>query len=331
MQVMRKEWIDEGKPGYAREKAEKKQEGEEKELDDLYAGDETVGLGGEQSASNATDADGDALFIPDSRPTENNQDENDLPEDDELEALLTEQDARPPSHLPSASKTALDNDSEGEDDLDALLAEQETRRAPPNTSGSSSAPIPSSKPQASPLVEDEEDMDDLDALLAEQETRSKPSSTAQSTFDNATTRSAKRPTILDDEEDLLNDDDDLDALIADQEAKTRVESSATVRAVTPPAAEPGRAEPDEAGDDMFSSSPVRNTAPFRSTEDHDSSQLQPAEADAFTPTQLHAGTEMEKENDGRGGGTETEADEGQEEEEGQGIANMFDSSPLQNE
>ncbi|KIV84561.1 hypothetical protein PV11_00334 [Exophiala sideris] len=212
MQVMRKEWIDEGKPGYIREKLRQKEEEKEKEIDDLYAGDAHASK--DATSTVQLNEEDDSLFVPDARgANKTSANEDALPEDDELDALLAEQDntVRAPQQT---SKPAQDLDSEGEDDLDALLAEQETRKAPPPVS----SPKPVTKSQRSSFDEedDDEDMDDLDALLAEQDIRSK-SSTTQPTTDIPPDNS-----LANEDNDLIPDDDnddDVDAVLAEQEVR----------------------------------------------------------------------------------------------------------------
>jgi hypothetical protein len=144
MQSMRKEWIDEGKPGY-RDKAQQEEDAREQKRKDSENAENTTA---------DTRDDGDDLFFADpNRPTEKAP-EN-APEDDELDALLAEQSAASkPLHMQA--------DSEGEDDLDALLAEQDSRVSQPVPNAQQEAPTP-----------DDED-DNLDALLAEQEARNAP-------------------------------------------------------------------------------------------------------------------------------------------------------------
>ncbi|KAK4936932.1 chromosome segregation in meiosis-related protein [Elasticomyces elasticus] len=212
MQVIRKEWIDEGKPGYVREKLRRKEEEKEKEIDDLYAGDTYASK--DATATVQPVEEDDSLFVPDARgANKNSADEDALPEDDELDALLAEQD-NTVSAPRQTSKIAEDLDSEGEDDLDALLAAQETRKVPPPVS----SPKPITKSQRSPFDEedDDEDMDDLDALLAEQDTRSKPITTQPTTniLPHTSPENKDNDLIPDD-----HDDDDLDAVLAEQEVR----------------------------------------------------------------------------------------------------------------
>lgn len=214
MQVMRKEWIDEGKPGYIRERLKKKDE--EKETDDLYAGD--IPATKEATHTVQVDKEDDSLFVPDSRGNnkpETNEDA--LPEDDELEALLAEQDSIVTAPRQSSSKPAQDLDSEGEDDLDALLAEHETRKAPATAAAHN--PVVKSQRSSFDEEEDVDDLDDLDALLAEHDVRSK-ADTAQPATDKAPHPSAQdyEDNDLIQDDDDLGDLDDLDALLAEHES-----------------------------------------------------------------------------------------------------------------
>ena len=179
MAVMRKEWIDEGKPGYARDKALRKQQEEHEKSGD-----------GEEMAAKATDRnteESDDMFFTDSNQ-QNEQANDKQPEDDDLDALLAEQAARVSPKKPTRNVL----DSEGEDDLGALLAEQDTNRKSLPAWG------------ANDKDEAEDGDDDLDALIAEQESRSAPSAPA---------RSKPRNTVFDEDDE---DEDDLDALLAEQ-------------------------------------------------------------------------------------------------------------------
>ncbi|EXJ80859.1 hypothetical protein A1O3_07145 [Capronia epimyces CBS 606.96] len=265
MQMMRKEWIDEGKPGYIKDRRRQKLD-EEREINDLYGDDKAM------NKHNSGTADGDdSLFIPDpdaSHKLAENQ--NDMPEDDDLDALLAEQETSTTQRPSFRPQTAKDIDSEGDDDLDALLAEQETRRAPTSAVPVASNPI--SKPKTSPFDDDdddEEDMDDLDALLAEQEARVMSNTAHSRPGTQPTTAAPNKAGSTPDEDEaeaLLNDDDDddLDALLAEQEAR-QAESPRPPRsnlsgARIPLVAADGEPDVEANGDDMFSSSPVRNTA-----------------------------------------------------------------------
>lgn len=274
MQIMRKEWIDEGKPGYLKDKGRKKQN-EERETDDLY-GDERQA---DKHDPNTAAADGDdSLFIPDTRPSGTTANtENDMPEDDDLDALLAEQETAPAQRSTFRSRAAKELESEGEDDLDALLAEQETRRAPLSTA---SAPKSVSKPNPSPFEDEDDDLDDLDALLAEQETRVMPSIAQSRPGAHLTTQEPSKPSTSkeaasskpseDEAEDLLDDldDDDLDGLLAEQEARQsisfRPQSPAPSRTATRTTHAAGDETPgtnaEAEGDDMFTSSPVQTIA-----------------------------------------------------------------------
>ncbi|KAK5458488.1 chromosome segregation in meiosis-related protein [Exophiala xenobiotica] len=330
MQIMRKEWIDEGKPGYIRDKSRNRNDDyeQEKETDDLYGGDKPVEdkNTSRAAAPQAEEEEGDSLFIPDSRDSGKDlSNENDLPEDDELDALLAEQDAfistsdvqpRLSNNTKTGMDVDVDIDSEGEDDLDALLAEQETRRRPaPSASVSASVPRSNAKPKSSPFNEDDGDDDDLDALLAEQEARSKPK-TPQAT----TTQ--REPTDLspdDNEDEHLMDNDDLDALLAEQEARHQATShsrpSGEDTSATPPpdaaALFIAAAEGEAAGDEMFSSSPVRTTQ---------HSGVVAPEAEAEPEVDVNEGKQQDEEDEARDGA--------------EGVleaGDMFSSSPVQNE
>jgi replication fork protection complex subunit Csm3/Swi3 len=180
MQVMRREWINESK--------RKELYGDD---DDMYGGQSNQNpatgavQNGTTTANAATrpttedDLNSDDLFFPEAnkKPESRNRDE---PEDDELDALLAEQDIIVQS---KPQRKPMEEDSEGDDDLDALLAEAERPRVP-------------SKPDRRAVEDDPLEEDDLDALLAERETGSHPIVCAE------------QPARDD-------DDDELDALMAE--------------------------------------------------------------------------------------------------------------------
>ncbi|KAJ9633385.1 uncharacterized protein PV06_00882 [Exophiala oligosperma] len=316
MQIMRKEWIDEGKPGYARKWGRKDDELDDQDgqavADDWFGGsgkpvENSSKPTPSANATTAVDAGtggGDSsLFIPDSRSGNNDppQGEDTLPDDDELEALLAEQDAITTAvgqQKVASTKPTADVDSEGEDDLDALLAEQESRR----TVVKSSNP-PAAKIHQSPFDDgdDEEGMidddDDLDALLAEQEVRHQPSSSkAANQTPPQTSSKPPEPAEVDDEE------DDLEALLAEQEARqstsrahASVENSMDNLETLPGTTHDNDVnEEDGGGEAMFLSSPVRTTQRSRaggdSTSNSDRAATLPEQARAQEDTEdLEAG------------------------------------------
>lgn len=196
MQTMRKEWIDEGKPGYTRDKhiaetdvlqsvSDEKAdaagtiEGERPEGDGVAV----TNPGTEQSIF-GSGANSEDLFFPDTNKKSGVDDDGDaMPEEDDLDALLAEQD----TSLTSRTKPA-ELESEGEDDLDALLAEQEAKSHDPSKNASKAT-----------SVSDEED--DLDALLAEHDASSRDTEGAKA------------------QEEGVDGEDDLDALLAERESR----------------------------------------------------------------------------------------------------------------
>ena len=314
MGVMRKEWIDEGKPDYirereARKKADKEEREREKETDEMYAGDAMMS-GANNEPTNDAAIDDDALFVPDSRRRDNAvEDDAGLPADDELDALLAEQDTRPISRPSTAPKRIVEDDSEGEDDLDALLAQQQSRHKAEVPAASASL----NQSKTSPFDEDE-DMDDLEALLAEQETRSKTD-----TSHKETTQSKAFPHRIE-EEFPIEEDDDLEALLAEQETREPLHNqpalpkSTAAHSSTPVDEQPQDMEED--GADMFSSSPVRGTASSRFVPDGEDG----AESSGQQSTNVHDTDE-----------DQLKDIQGSKEEESQGLdaGDMFSSSPLQ--
>lgn len=135
LQIYRKTWIDEGKPGYvSREAADKAVE------DEGRPGDES-GLPEEDATvrEHVNDEDPDSMFFGNDQQTEAI---DDGPDDDELEALMAQETQAPTRQRQPMSRV---EESEGEDDLDALLREQDNIRK--------------QRSQAT------EDQDELDALL----------------------------------------------------------------------------------------------------------------------------------------------------------------------
>ena len=140
MAVVRKEWIDEGKPGYVARQRRREEVNDDEDGVAMAAG----ALPKEKEAGDGADEGG--LFFPEAN--ENKVDEEEAgPDEDELDALLAEQSARP-----APKPTQTDPESEGEDDLDTLLAGEATRERVQRQQNHS-----------------DEDEDDLDALLAERD------------------------------------------------------------------------------------------------------------------------------------------------------------------
>ena len=228
MAVVRKEWIDEGKPGHvSRETMQKELEEAAREREREMAvergeAERETGNGGEEE-----------MFFP--SPSKGAQKKMDIdreePDEDDLDALLAEQSE------PAALKNTRAPDSEEDDDLDALLAEQEARRQPPTP------------PATSSRIGDEDDEDDLDGLLAEHEAQGVPvlpyggSKPQRAIFDDdsddedalnallvgraAAEKTAETMKNAQEEEVMLSssplpnnpEEEDLDALLASQEAR----------------------------------------------------------------------------------------------------------------
>lgn len=140
MQVMRKEWIEEGKPGYAKDLQERypaasngeKPDGNEalSNEEGKQSGEKGSGAGPEEHAQNSIfgdldEGEDDDLFFnhPKTGPTVYDDDLNE-PDGDELDVLLAEQTAST-NWQPRPQNLA--SDEEEGDDLDALLAEQPAR------------------------------------------------------------------------------------------------------------------------------------------------------------------------------------------------------------
>ena len=351
MQVMRKEWIDERKPGYlrareAKKKAEQEERRGEGDMDDVFNNNYALMSGANNEPLQAgSRLVGDSLFVADTRDTGNTSQEDDsLPDDDELEALLAEQHKQIAAGPLSTRKKGVDDDSEGEDDLDALLAEQGSRRA----GLALPVPAPLTEPQNSTINDDDAGMDDLDALLAEQELRSKATLLPQEPGDQTKSTQNKVSVTSEEDEFPIDEDDDLEALLAEQDkhqgpvdprqlaslASGKTSNAALVAADEKPE------EPD--GADMFSSSPVGGTA--QST--FDTGGEQPPESLRTTvhttaisrqPTTSQGETldnSVTQAVDARTvQGDEARTNQNNQEEESQGrdADDMFSSSPVQHE
>ena len=331
MQVMRKEWIDEGKPGYIREReARKAAKGMEEEMDDAYSGDAIMSGANNEPSRPLPVIEEDTLFVPDSRNGDDKeQDESGLPEDDELEALLAEQDNAAETRPMLTQKTIVDDDSEGEDDLDALLAEQENR--PISSILSTSAAV--SKPKISSLAQDEdEDMDDLDELLAEQETRSKRITSDDLTQTQASAAHSKAPVALDEDDFPVEDDDELDAFLAETEGhEKRQNAEPELPAFSTKIESPSLFVEDEDlvdadGADMFSSSPVQRTAQPSWSPGRDDGPDPNAVLQSISTVERYMETKSS-----RTDGPEAAQCRKEEDLQGMDAQDMFSSSPLQKE
>lgn len=224
MQIIRNEWINEGKPGYKKYDDVQVDEQGEKEpnlFGDISGQSITTGTAVENSAATAPQStslfgnglDDDALFIPDAnRPSHIDRDQE--PSDDELDALLAAQEEAPNTAGKVSRPAVPMDDSEGEDDLDALFAEQEMLQSRPERPNH---PVKALK-QAE-VENHEHDEDDLDALLAEQETRDTDGPSNGRTEANLITR-YQTNTAEEDE-----DEDDLEALLAMQRTTRKAKDS----------------------------------------------------------------------------------------------------------
>lgn len=252
MQVMRKEWIDEGKPGYIKPGTELV----ESILRDDGPLHSRAGENGQLVVNPTrpdTEIDGNDMFFASPSKTNQNQAASRVdPDDDELDALMAMQDSAPALHTTNGGDANAE-DSEGDDDLDALLAEQDSRRA-----DHAKKPEPSTEP--------EDDEDDLDALLAEQEAQEAPSlpqpqqasSSRPSSRDSA---SKKKRTIFDDSD--SEDEDDLAVLPAQKPIRKTTPPTSPLPVQDEGAQKPEPDGPEKMGSQksatkVFSSSPIRN-------------------------------------------------------------------------
>ena len=119
LQMYRRTWIDEGKPGYmSRQAADKAMEDEAR----LGNADEAQNEEAVDRPPLAEDEDPNSLFFGHGGHDETN---DNGPDDDELEALMAQESAAP---LRQQQLNYTAEESEGEDDLDALLREQDVTR-----------------------------------------------------------------------------------------------------------------------------------------------------------------------------------------------------------
>lgn len=118
-----------------------------------------------------------------------NTSHNDEPDEDDLDALMAEEEAqrtKPPAPLFGNGGNNKSQDEPDEDDLDALMAEAEAEAAPKAPSnGFDAAPKPAQ------TVENEED--DLDALMAEAEAEDQGQNQAKQASDETSRNQEKAP------------------------------------------------------------------------------------------------------------------------------------------
>lgn len=215
MQVMRKEWIDEGKPGYIKPGTELV----ESILNDDFPIPGHVGHNGQPTrtlAETEPQDNNDGMFFP--SPSKTGQQAafgGAAPDDDELDELDLLLAAQEHQTNASAAPSKAGNQSDGEDDMDAIMAEEESRRQL------------ESRAPAQTHTDADNEASDLDALLAEEEARSHgerapaPAQTASSSRPSSSHSRTKprKQAIFDDS--VSEGEDDLDALLAAQTARQR--------------------------------------------------------------------------------------------------------------
>jgi replication fork protection complex subunit Csm3/Swi3 len=171
MQVMRREWIDEGKPGYGedlQDRASSSGEGEKDENGAVIEGGDNqfnnkqpeAGLKestGDSVFDNLDEGDDDLFFADANAKTSMNNDNGNEPDEDELEALLAEDTSKRDSP-PQLMQLTSNEDEDDDDNLDALLAEGDEERNRPGEEFKE-------QKQGDP----DKDVDGLDAVLAEKE------------------------------------------------------------------------------------------------------------------------------------------------------------------
>jgi len=259
LQMYRKSWIDEGKPGFVR------REDVELAVDMRDAAQEHESFHPMQIQSSnipqqEMEEDPTAMFFAGG----NDEEEPNAggPDDDELDALLAQNggiSSKPPS------KRVADVDSEGEDDLDALLAQESSskRRTAPTMEDPDELDALMTEHHAAeyrpgPIseipIQDEEEDDELDAILNEHSQTKAPEKTSEAPSNGIDT--------------FEEDDDELDALFSHQQAAAASEPElpATRFDVSASASEtliredalPGSGDVPELDSNAVSSSPIPN-------------------------------------------------------------------------
>lgn len=181
MQVMRRAWLDDTKPGRRETSPERLGD---LEMSGALGGDDP--MFGDLYQSHANGGEDDMLRDAGAHASRNGTDTipDDAPGDDELDALLAEG----PTAASAANPTGNNSNrqiSKDEDELDAINSNATESRAP--------APQQKSEKRVGPFEDEGSDEDDLDALLAEQQTS-----------DSAPQKRAEpRPNDFADEEDVM--------------------------------------------------------------------------------------------------------------------------------
>lgn len=260
MQVMRKEWINENKPGYIRPGTELVESILNADLPAAsHAGHNGQPTRGPET-SDMPDDEADMFFPSPGKGKPRQTTSTEDPDDDELDALLAMQDS---GAVEKTRPPRTEQDSEGEDDLDALLAEQDSRRQP----GAALAPATTAA--------DDQDEDDLDALLAEQESRNtmaQPTVQPETSSRPSSRSSAikKQRTIFDDS-DTEEEEEDTQAALPAQPGRELTPPTSPAHINLAAAAQQAQKEVEGKADSnedesqesaakTFSSSPLRNEA-----------------------------------------------------------------------
>lgn len=156
MQMYRKSWMDEGKPGHARKEDLEKAVAEHEQHNDNVPPSTTPPAVDQTKTVIEEPEDPSSMFFDDQVEVTVAADG---PDDDELDALLVEGQQEHNNHQPSRPRT--DDDSERGGDLGALLQEESPRRHRRGTLNETA------KDESVPGTDDEnDDDDDLDALLS---------------------------------------------------------------------------------------------------------------------------------------------------------------------
>lgn len=179
MQVHRKGWIDEGKPGYMRHSSPVGKNEDNTTSNNQQRSDAAHAR--MNTRSDVEEDDMDAMFFADHNNNDQSQDIDEGPNEDELDALLAEDNVKAGQQ---SLKTQFAVESDHEDELEAFLAEERERRA--RESGSQRLdrqPALTTPTQHGRQAAQDED-DDLDALLSAD--ANQPAENNDGRSDNAT-------------------------------------------------------------------------------------------------------------------------------------------------
>ncbi len=251
MRSERLKWIDEGRP---KSTIEGDDENREKESSAPRQPDRIAPIFEKPAQTDSGVPDDDDLFGDDiysATPRKNkgpSKPAGDVPDDDDLDALMAEAEASSSTQQTAPSKTGpafgsifggglskgppQPDGEPDEDELDALMAEADPEAAPPKPRASvaSNSMFGGGNPKPKTVVLDDDD--DLEALVAEAEAQAAPKTSTETPNTSKEKEKGKEPQAAAKDG---GDDDDLDALIA--EVEVEAEAEATALAAKPATAE----------------------------------------------------------------------------------------------